>query len=202
MNAMSIRPFQRRRGGLSRNGGVRLALTALFGLTLLIARAAAGDVILPSKEYRLKAAFLYNFTKFVDWPPGRFPSADSPIVIGILGENPFGEELETIVRDRRVNGRTLAVRLVATADEAASVHILFVGAGQEAGLPAMLELLRRNNVLTVGEAPDFAVLGGIITFVLDGDKIRFAIDLSSGKRAGVALRAQLLNLAIKGRTAG
>src|SRR5262245_37705272 len=86
-----------------------------------------------SKEYQIKAAFLYNFTKFVEWPQERFAGENAPFVIGVLGRNPFGDELEKIVHDRKVNGRTIVIRDFASATEASaasrSLHVLFVAAG-------------------------------------------------------------------------
>jgi hypothetical protein len=99
-----------------------------------------------------------------------------------------------------VNRRPIVVKTVATPEEAASVQVLFVVAGGEAQMEPMRERLQKGHVLTVGESPEFSALGGIITYVLDGDKIRFAVNLSSGKRAGLDIRAQLLKLASKVKT--
>jgi hypothetical protein len=158
------------------------------------ARAAERDAV--SREYQIKAAFLYNFTKFVEWPPSRFATPESPIIIGILGDNPVGDVLETIVKARRVNNRPIEIRLVATKAEAAEVHVLFSGAGQEPQLTAMVGLLRAQSVLTVGETPLFAASGGIIDFVVGGDKVRFFINAESGEQSGLKISAQLLKLAI------
>jgi hypothetical protein len=178
-----------------------LLLLATFGLFGPEPRsgAAPAERAPISREYQIKAAFLYNFTKFVEWPPGRFPAPDSPIVIGLLGGNPFGNELLTIVRNRKVNGRAIEVRVVTTAAEAASVHVLFASAGQEAQAASMADALRRAGVLTVGESPAFAAAGGVVDFVLEGDKVRFKIDLAAGQRAGLKLSVQLLKLATEVR---
>jgi hypothetical protein len=147
-----------------------------------------------SKEYQLKAAFLYSFTKFVEWPAARFEDKTSPIVIGVLGQSPFGDELEKIVKGRTVNGRALVVRPIATADEAATVHLLFVPAGEETRFAAA-GAWKKNSVVSVGESAEFAALGGTITFTPEADKVRFAINLESAGQSRLKISAQLLKLA-------
>jgi len=159
----------------------------LGGLTLSSARA---DVF---GEYQVKAAFLYNFTKFIEWPPERFADATSPIVIGVLGRNPLGDELEKIVRGRRVNGRAILVKFLPTADDISSVHLLFVPAGEETRLPATA--WPQAAVVVVGESEACTALGGMIGFTRDADKIRFSINLESAEGRGLKISAQLLKLA-------
>lgn len=165
-------------------------LCGLLCLGGLPTRGADADV---SKEYQVKAAFLYNFTKFVEWPRERFADATSPIVIGVLGRNPFGDVLGKIVQGRTVNGRALQVRLIARADELAAVHLLFVPAGEEDRLPAAA--WQNAAVVAVGESADFAAHGGTIIFTREADKVCFAINLASAGRAGLKISAQLLKLA-------
>ncbi len=166
----------------------RSIVFVFLGLSALALRAEV------SKEYQLKAAFLYNFTKFVEWPPACFADDTSPIVIGILGRNPFGAELASVVAGRTVNGRGLVVKSLATAAEAASVHLLFVPAGEEAKLAAD-RTWRDVAVVTVGESPQFAALGGTITFRREADRVTFAVDLALAEHAGLKVSAQLLKLA-------
>ena len=151
------------------------------------------DEVIP--EYKVKAAFLYNFTKFVEWPAVRTTEPGRPITIGVLGRNPFGDELANITRGRTVNGRSFAVSAVHTTEEAAAVDLLFVCAGEEARMKAMQESLHDAGVLTVGESPQFLAAGGVINFVIVGDKVRFAVNLAASERAGLKLSAQLLKLA-------
>ena len=119
--------------------GCRLAagLTGIFGLLLGGQLVAAAEETV-SKEYQVKAAFLYNFTKFVEWPSPHFATEDRPIVIGVLGRNPFGEELEQITKGRRVNGREITIAFVETPAEAAAVDLVFVCAGEECS-PALVQ---------------------------------------------------------------
>jgi len=176
--------------------GCRLAagLTGIFGLLLGGQPVAAAEGTV-SKEYQVKAAFLYNFTKFVEWPAQHFATEDRPVVIAVLGHNPFGEELEQITRGRRVNGREITIAFIDTAAAAAAADLVFVCAGEESRFEAMSTALRQAQVLTIGESPRFADAGGMITFLREADKVRFAVNLDSAERAGLKISAQLLKLA-------
>ena len=165
----------------------------LCGLLCLAGHPTRGADAEVRKEYQVKAAFLYNFTKFVEWPQARFANDTSPIVIGVLGRNPFGDELAKIVNGRTVNGHPILVKLIATADEVPAVHLLFVPAGEENRLlPAAWQ---SAAIVVVGESGAFATLGGTITFTREADKVRFAINLATAERAGLKISAQLLKLA-------
>ena len=148
-----------------------------------------------SKEYQLKAAFIYNFTKFVDWPAQRSESKDSPFTIGVFGKNPFGDELNKLVQGRSVSGRPIIIKNITSTNEAVSVDLLFVSNGQEELLGKLLGAIQSAGVLTIGESKSFADYGGIINFVTEADKIRFEINLDEAERGGLKLRAQLLKLA-------
>lgn len=146
-----------------------------------------------SKEYQLKAAFLFNFTKFVEWPSERFQNETSPIIIAVLGHNPFDAELPKLVEGRSVHGRMITVRHIASAEEIPDAHVLYVAAGEEARMDTTI--FGEAGVLTVGESALFAERGGIIRFVLIDEKVRFAINQDSGERAGLKVSAELLKLA-------
>lgn len=169
----------------------------LVGLTSLV----ASDPV--SQEYQVKAAFVFNFTKFVEWPPPRFPSDEAPIVIAVLGRNPFGDGLETLVRDHLVDGRRLVVQRFSSAAAVQSsgviFHVLFVAAGEEARFASLEEFLPRIGALTVGESDRFAALGGMINFVIVENRVRFEINRAAVGAAGLKLRAQLQKLAVPGR---
>ena len=185
---------------LSRRSHTIAVVIVLHALALMWAapaNAGAADAAAaaPARECEIKAAFLYNFTKFVDWPARTFANADAPIVIGVLGDSPCAQELEHLIKDRKVNGRTIVMRRIASAEEAKVTQLLFVGFAQEtqfAGLKAAIESL---PVLTVGESPRFATLGGAIDFVPQGDKIRFEINIDAAEHAGLKISAQLQKLA-------
>ena len=131
---------------------------ALVGVSTLVLHAEV------SKEYQLKAAFLYNFTKFVEWPAASFANETSPIVIGVLGENPFGDELERLVKDRKVSGREIVVKTISSVTEARAVHVLFITALSEKSTGADMARLHAPGVLTVGESTQVAASGAIINF--------------------------------------
>jgi hypothetical protein len=182
--------------GLSRlrphGRGTARALLASCCWLLVLVNPARAEV---SREYQLKAAFLYNFTRFVEWPPQRFPERTSPIVIGVLGGNPFGEELTAVVEGRNVNGRKIEVRSLKPDADLSAVHILFFPAGETGRCAEIIEAAHRTGTLTVGESQPFATAGGIITFTLEGDRLRFAVNAQAVDRAGLKLSAQLLKLA-------
>jgi YfiR/HmsC-like len=179
----------------SPTGRARAGLLLVLTLLALSAPRATAAEPAVSKEYQLKAAFLYNFTKFVEWPAARFADATSPIVVAVVGRNPFGEELENVVKGRAVNGRAITVKVVTSPEEASAAHphLLFVPAGEETRLP--VRALQLDAVVAVGESEAFAALGGMITFVQVGGKVRFEIDIAAAERGHVKISAQLLKLA-------
>lgn len=148
-----------------------------------------------SKEDQIKAAFLFNFTKFVEWPQECFADDSSPLVIAVLGTNQFGDELSKVVRDRKVNGRDIVVTTVTSLAAPRAFHLLFVNAQAEAQFRGHLGRLRAAGVLTVGESEHFIAGGGIIVFTLEADKVRFEINQTAAEQARLKLSAQLLKLA-------
>jgi hypothetical protein len=148
-----------------------------------------------AKEYQVKAAFLFNFTKFVDWSDASAPRADAPIVIALLGRNPFGDELQKVVRDRKVNGHAIVVLQLTTTVGAGPLQAVFVAAGEERRFERELAALQRLGVLTVGESERFGALGGIVNFTTVDDKVRFEINAAAAESAGLKISAQLQKLA-------
>lgn len=175
--------------------GRRQLLLVLAGLILAGWQTGFSADSAVSKEYQIKAAFIYNFTKFVEWPARSFAGTNSPIVIGVMGRNPFADELEKIAKDHTVNGRVILVKNLTSAAEVETVHLLFINAGEEDRWNEVLKSLRKSAVLTVGESERFAELGGIINFTLQGDKVRLEINLDTMEQAGLKINAQLLKLA-------
>ncbi len=145
-------------------------------------------------EYEVKAAFVYNFAKFVDWPEQCFADAGSPIVIGVFGASPIGPELEKAVAGRKINGRPLVIRPVANAAAAKATQLLFVGAADEARLGDLHDALPWG-VLTVGESEGFYQRGGMIVFQPEADRLRFEINVAAARQAGLKVSAQLQKLA-------
>ena len=162
----------------------RLPLTVLLIATAQLLPSAQ-EV---SKEYRVKAAFLYNFVKFVEWPPR---AASGPIMICVAGRNPFGNVLADTVRGEVVAGRTLDARVILEPDD--GCHVVFIPDGANAR--AYLRAARGQPVLTVGETPGFIEQGGLIRFYLDGGTVRFEIHRDGADRAGLRISSRLLQLA-------
>lgn len=168
---------------------------ALFGLLFLGGGAAVGADSPVSKEYQIKAAFLYNFTKFIEWPGRCFSNTSDAIVIGVLGPAEFGAELEKIVKDRKVNGRGIIVKSVGATEEVGAVHVLFVSAADGARFEEFWPLIESRPILAIGESPLFTQTGGTINFVLEQDKVNFEINMDSAERAGLRVSAHLQKLA-------
>jgi hypothetical protein len=146
-------------------------------------------------EYQVKAAFLYNFAKFVEWPQGAFASPTDPIGICIVGQNPFGSTLEKMVQGKMVGDRTFAVRRFPDTLQASQCQILFIGAAEWRRTRALLEAVKSTGILTVGESDDFTALGGIISFRLDGPRVRIKVDLQTAEQAKLRISSKLLSLA-------
>lgn len=147
-----------------------------------------------AQEYRVKAAFLLNFTRFVEWPIDAVESG-LPFVIGVLGRNPFGTELERVVETRTVAGRPIVVRTLSSPHDIEGIDLLFVAETEERRLGGAADALRRAGLLTVGETDHFLAAGGAIGFHLVDGRVRFAINLDAAERNGLRVSAQLQKLA-------
>jgi hypothetical protein len=170
-------------------------VVAIAAVLLALAAAAPGRAQAPPAptEYQVKAIFLFNFSQFVDWPAAAFADERSPLVIGVLGSDPFGTTLDEIVRGETVNGRPLEVRrydAVEQIDDAC--HILFIERSQDERLDAVLAALKGRSVLTVGDFEGFARRGGIIRFVTVGNKIRLRVNLAAAQDAKLTISSKLL----------
>jgi uncharacterized protein DUF4154 len=146
-------------------------------------------------EYQIKAAFLFNFAKFVEWPPSAFVGATSPLIIGVLGQNPFHDDLERTVRNKTVDDHPLVIKEFHSPAEATNCHILFISTSEKKRLHEIMEALKGTTVLTVGETDRFTEDGGMIDFVQQGTKIRFEINNDAAKKAKLKISSKLLNLA-------
>jgi hypothetical protein len=177
--------------GIANRPAAPAALGALLLAACALLAAPAGGT---TREYEIKAAFLYNFVKFVDWPAQALPDNSPNVVIGVLGANPFGRALNTI-NGRSVKGKTLVVRQVSSAQDAQNCHMLFICPSERDRLRAILDALRNDSVLTVGEMKGFAESGGIINFTLQNDRVRFEINPAAAERARLTISSQLLRLA-------
>ena len=170
-------------------------MLGMMACSLMSLPRAAGAEVVSFQEHPVKAAFIYNFFKFVEWPASRFQETNSPFLIGVVGKGPITAALKAAVQDRKINGRDFIVQAVATPEEARAAHLLFVAAAEDKQLDKLLKALASSSVLTVGESEEFARQGGMICFVLENGKIRFEINMDSAQRAGVKISAQLQKLA-------
>jgi hypothetical protein len=143
-------------------------------------------------EYQLKAAFLFNFVQFAHWPENAFDDNESPLVIGVLGHDPFGDSLDELVRGEVVNGRALRVVRFADPKDVRECHLLFIGEQDDARLGALLENIRTRPILTVGEGDTFLAHGGVIQFFTQNNRIRLRINLDAATTAQVTLSSKLL----------
>jgi hypothetical protein len=173
----------------------RLRLAAFLCAPFFGAAGAAGAEDALISETQIKAAFIYNFTKFIEWPEASFPASGNPIVIGVLGETPLTAELGIIVAGRQVNGRPIVVTGVHAAEDLASLQVLFVSASEDASFGELAPAIAGNALLTVGESPGFAAANGAIVFVRIDGKLRFEINLSAAEQAGLKISGQLQKLA-------
>jgi uncharacterized protein DUF4154 len=171
-----------------------LQAVALLLLPMLCATGAAPQSEELS-EYQVKAAFVYNFAKFVEWPAEAFPDRNAPLRVCVLGENPFGQELMRVVNGKKIGGHDLIVSNFLEAHLAKSCHVLFVSSSERGRIAQVIESLRGTSVLTVGETGDFVRQGGIIRFVLEEGKVRFEVNLGASDRARLKISSKLLSLA-------
>jgi hypothetical protein len=174
-------------------------LKTLASLVVFLAALTGGVNVRAAEdtlpEYQLKALFLYNFAKFVDWPSGTFAETNSPIIVGVLGKDRFGPYLHSIAEGQPLNGHPFVVRSYATVNQARECHILFIGDSEAKKLDEILKILKGLSVLTVSDIDDFARRGGMIQFIQAGGKVRFAINNAAARAARLRISSQLLNLA-------
>lgn len=159
---------------------------------LFTACVASGQT---GREYDLKAAFLFNFAQFVEWPPSASPPADEPFVIGVLGQDPFGAILDEIVRNETVQGRPIVVQRFRSVDGVGRCQILFISASEDARAREILAALAGRGLLTVGESEPVAAAGGVIRFLVVNNKLRLRINVEAASREQLKISSKLLRLA-------
>ncbi|MCG8587667.1 MAG: YfiR family protein [Proteobacteria bacterium] len=168
-----------------------LVCLGISGLVVLAFARQASAV----SEQELKAAFLFNFARFIEWPRDAFLSADAPFTIGVLRDDEFHAVIEEVVDGKKVRGRSVAVTHVGQPEEARGAHILFVPASQRAATPGVIEALEGSYVLTVADDENFSRRGGMVSFRRYDKKLRFDINETEARRSGLKISARLLALA-------
>jgi len=167
----------------------------IASLPMLSTNPVNGLLAQSISDTQVKAAFLYNFAKFVEWPADAFPDSGAPIVIGVVGTDPFGGTLDKTTSGKTANGRPVEVRRFKLGQDLRGCHILFVGVSDRKQMAAVMLNLNQASVLTVGDMDTFNQEGGIIQFLLEGDKVRFEINTRAATRAQLKISSKLLSLA-------
>ena len=145
-------------------------------------------------DYDVKAVYLYNFGRFVEWPANLAAQSDS-FKVCVLGQDPFGPALDAALAGETIGGKSVAAKRISTPQEATSCQILFMSSAQDSRLSKIMEALDKGAVLTVSDMPQFSRRGGMIQFVLEGKKVRFEVNLTAVQRAGLTLSSELLKVA-------
>jgi hypothetical protein len=182
----------------SRTAGRSLACGVLLLAGAWLAAPQADYAQQPPTEYQVKAAYLFNFLKFVEWPDDLSADLHGKWVIGVVGENPFGDELTQVVSGKVLEGRSLQVRRFvsfASTEDLRACHILFISASEKKRLPSILSALGASSVLTVADMENFNASGGMIQFVMEDGSVRFAVNVSTTTRARLKVSSKLLSLA-------
>jgi len=182
---------------MARRLGILILVAAMTLNLAPSADAQTGDAS-DSSEYLIKAGFIYNFAKFVEWPPTSFPQSDAPIVIGILGTDPFGSVLDRIVADKKIGSRGFVVRRYKWSKDLKDLRecqILFVSSSEKAHTDEVLEFVKWLPILTIGETPGFAERGGVIRFTVEDNRVRFEVSVDAAHNANLNLSSRLLTLA-------
>lgn len=170
----------------------RWLLPALLLLAIAPRVPAAED---PALEYKVKAGFLFNFAKFVEWPSKAFDATNSPIVIGIRADDPAAPVLQLALQGKVANGRSLAVKLLPDTAGLSSCHIFFLGRTQKERFEDMLARAQGLPVLTVGEMDEFAHRGGMVNFVRKDEAFRFDVNLDAAEKVGLKVSGKLASMA-------
>jgi hypothetical protein len=166
-----------------------------FALALTVRLIAAGHPEGRPDEYQVKAAFLYNFAKFVEWPQEVFAGTNDPFVICVLGEDPFGRTLDDVLVGKKVEGRAFAVRRISDARRATGCQILFVSSSEQKPVLSFIASMKPAGILTVGESDSPTCEGMIVNLVLDDGKVRFSINTNLADREKLSFSSKLLSLA-------
>ena len=178
---------------VQQNCHARCVCAGIAGLVVLAVSLAAAQSNKPT-EYDVKAAYLFNFAKFVKWP-GSAASGRDTFPICILGDDPFGQALESTVSGERIDGKPVILRHIMSAGNVLNCRILFVSSSEQKRIPFILSSIGRAPVLTVSDTTGFADHKGMIEFVMDHERVRFQVNLSAAERAGLTLSSNLLKVA-------
>ena len=169
-------------------------LRAVIAALVLILIVGSGRILRADAdgEYEVKAAFLYKFVNFVEWPP---ESKDQVLCIGIIGEDPFGGALDLAVKGKPINGREFSIQRFKPGREVTGCQIVFISASEKKRVRSILDQLEGISILTVSEVPGFCEAGGMVNFELLNERVRFEINPEAAERVRLKLSSKLLNVA-------
>jgi hypothetical protein len=151
-------------------------------------------------EYQVKAAYLYNFGRFISWPAKA--ATEGSFTICVLGQDPFGLALNATLSDENINGKSVIAKRIADLTEAVNCRILFISSSEGARLKQILATVKDAGVLTVSDLPEFSKSGGMVQFTMEGSRVRFEVNLVPAERAGLILSSELLKVAVNVRREG
>jgi len=186
------RPCRPLRRSASRWPGAMVILLAATGALAISAPPASAQQV---GEYELKAAILYNLSRFVEWPASAYADSQAPTVLCILGQDPFGDTLKTLGQKQDANGRPVSIRRLKSENGIRDCHVLYISTSERKTVAQILSRLKGSSVLTVGEMSQFAVQGGIIQFTLEDKQVRFEVNLDAASRMALKISSRLLVLA-------
>ena len=161
----------------------------MAGQALAVESAYAATV-----EYEVKAAFIHNFTQFIDWPPGAFEGEKSPFRIGILGSGLIDKPLMDL-NGKKVNQRSLEISRVQNLEKISQYHVIFVNPSENKRTQSILQTLKGTGILTIGDTPGFAEQCGVVNFYLKSGKVRFEVNIEASQRENLKISSRLLRLA-------
>jgi hypothetical protein len=170
-------------------------LMVIATLVSAISTEIPGELRAQSQEYQVKAAFLFHFAQFIEWPPEAFKQADAPMMYCTIGDDPFQGGLDASLNGKTIGTRQVRVRHLRQAGEIPGCQVLFIGSAEKKSIAAALANANGAATLTVGDSEHFAQEGGMIGFSLEDNKIRFEINLDAAEHAKLKISARLLALA-------
>jgi hypothetical protein len=173
-------------------------------MAVVLAWSLIGASTLPAQQpkasaYEVKAVYLYNFGKFVEWPAKVRAGHNEPFTICVLGKDPFGASLDSTIAGEAIDGRSILAKRISKPQEGLNCRVLFISSSEEAQLKEILATLETTSVLTVSDISQFTRRGGMIQFVDDANRVRFEVNLTVVERAGLTLSSQLLKVAVSAR---
>jgi len=178
---------------------LRPRLAAVVITSLLLGLSSMQGQRAKPTEYEVKATYLYNFSRFVEWPAKVTQAQSGSFVICVLGKDPFGAALNTILSDEASSGKSVVAQQIPTVQDAVNCRVLFISSSESTRLKQILTTLGDASVLTVSELPEFTQRGGMVQFVSEGSRVRFEVNLASAEHAGLTLSSELLKVAVNVR---